>query len=132
MNTGPARRLLTGAMLAMLLAGSAGAVGFVNDRNGWLGLTEEAKAAYVQGLNDSLNHVFVDDNLVEALAKRGRTMCLAERQETAATLATRITAAYGDDRFATFSPTAIYILNLGEICRGYINRERAQFGLGPV
>ena len=33
-----------------------------------MALTAEAKAAYVQGLNDSLNYVFVDDTLVNALA----------------------------------------------------------------
>ena len=110
----------------------ANAVGFVNDRAGWMALTEEAKDAYVQGMNDSLNYVFVDDTLVEALAKRGRTICLADQQVNAAKLAERITAAYGDPRFESFSPTALYILNIGEICRSYINRERANFGLGPT
>ena len=129
----PLLRSLIGfaAMVSVPLA-SANAVGFVNDRNGWMALTEEAKAAYVQGMNDSLNYVFVDDTLVEALAKRGRTMCLADQQVNAAKLAERITAAYSDPRFANYAPTAIYILNLGEICRSYINRERANFGLGPA
>ncbi len=122
-----------GAFAAFLafLATPAAAEGFVNTRGGWLALTPEAKAAYVQGLNDSLNYYFVDDSLTEALAKRGRTRCLIEQRVTAAILAAQITAAYEDERFARFSPVAVYILKIGELCRPYINRERQEYGLGP-
>jgi hypothetical protein len=107
------------------------AEGFVNTRAGWLALTTEAKAAYVQGMNDSLNYTFVDDSLAEGLAKRGRTQCLIEQRITAAALAAQITAAYEEPQFNRFSPVAVYILKIGELCRPYINRERAEFGLGP-
>lgn len=119
------------ALFAATLATPAAAEGFVNTRAGWLALTPEAKSAYVQGLNDSLNYTYVDDSLAEALAKRGRTRCLVEQRVTAAVLAAQITAAYEEEEFARFSPVAVYILKIGELCRPYINRERADFGLGP-
>ncbi len=119
------------AAMAMTLPGPAAAEGFINTRNGWLALTAEGKAAYVQGLNDSLNYFYVDDTLTEALAKRGRTQCLVEQRITAAVLSAQITAAYEDAQFSRFSPVAVYILKIGELCRPYINRERAEFGLGP-
>lgn len=128
------KRLAPGGLLASLalaLATPAAAEGFVNTRAGWLALSAEAKSAYVQGLNDSLNYSYVDDSLTEALAKRGRTHCLVEQRVTAAVLAAQITAAYEDEQFARFSPVAVYILKIGELCRPYINRERADFGLGP-
>lgn len=121
-----------GAGIVLLLAMPAGAEGFVNTRAGWLALTSEAKSAYVQGLNDSLNYSYVDDSLTEALAKRGRTRCLVEQRVTAAVLAAQISAAYEEEQFARFSPVAVYILKIGELCRPYINRERADFGLGPI
>ncbi len=109
----------------------AAAEGFVNTRGGWLALTPEAKAAYVQGLNDSLNYSYVDDSLVEALAKRGRTRCLIEQRVTAAVLAAQISSAYEQPQFERMSPVAVYIIKIGELCRPYINRERQEFGLGP-
>lgn len=119
------------ASCAAALPLPASAEGFVNTRGGWMALTAEAKAAYVQGLNDSLNYTFVDDSLTEALAKRGRTRCLIEQRVTAAVLSAQISAAYEEAQFERFSPVAVYILKIGELCRPYINRERQEFGLGP-
>jgi hypothetical protein len=117
--------------LALGLAAPAAAEGFVNTRAGWLALTPEARAAYVQGLNDSLNFIFADDTLVEALAKRGRTRCLIEQGATAAGLAAQMSAAYDEPQYFNSSPVAVYILKLGEVCRPYINRERQEYGLAP-
>ncbi|MEO5706716.1 MAG: hypothetical protein ABIT10_12440 [Alteraurantiacibacter sp.] len=119
------------AALLATLAQPTQAEGFVNTRAGWLALTAEAKAAYVQGLNDSLNYFFVDDTLIEALAKRGRTRCLIEQRATAAGLAAQITAAYDQPQYMTAAPVAVYVLKVGELCRPYINRERQEFGLAP-
>jgi hypothetical protein len=127
-----ARLLVAATAIGALAVSPAAGVGFVNGKNQWLALTPEAKAAYVQGLNDSINYVFVDDSLVEALSKRGRTKCLAATQTTAAVLADRITTTYQEDRFAGYSPTAIYIIRMTELCRPYINEERQAFGLGPI
>lgn len=118
------------AICAMAVSQPVEAEGFVNTRGGWLALTPEAKAAYVQGLNDSLNYFFVDDSLTEALAKRGRTRCLIEQRVTAAVLAAQITTAYDEVQYERFSPVAVYILQIGQLCRPYINRERQEFGLG--
>lgn len=126
-----ARGMLAAAALLGVATVPAHAEGFVNTRAGWLSLTPEAKAAYVQGLNDSLNYFFVDDSLIEALAKRGRTICLIEQRATAAGLAAQITAAYDQPQYATASPVAVYVLKIGELCRPYINRERQEFGLAP-
>lgn len=122
---------MTAAVLAVALPAPATAEGFVNTRGGWQALTPEARAAYVQGLNDSLNFFFSDDTLIEALAKRGRTRCLIEQGATAAGLAAQISAAYDEPQYFNSSPVAVYILKIGELCRPYINRERQEYGLAP-
>lgn len=125
------RFVLAGIAASLMQPSPAAAEGFVNTRGGWLALTPEAKAAYVQGLNDALNYSYVDDSLVEALAKRGRTRCLIEQRVTAAVLAAQISSAYEQAQFERMSPVAVYIIKIGELCRPYINRERQEFGLGP-
>ena len=120
------------AIAATVAPVSAGAAGYVNNRAGWYALTKEAKIGYAQGLNDSLNYVFTDDTLSEALIKRGRTLCLVEQKTTAAGLADQITSTYKDDRFANVAPTAIYILRMAEVCKTNINAVRLEYGLGPL
>lgn len=128
---GRRKGMVAAAALLFATASPAQAGGFVNTRAGWLALTPEAKAAYVQGLNDSLNYFFVDDSLIEALAKRGRTRCLIEQRATASGLAAQMTAVYDQPQYATASPVAVYVLKIGDLCRPYINRERQEFGLAP-
>lgn len=123
--------LMLAAIAAAIVPGEAQA-GYVNTGGQWLALTPEQRAGYVQGLNDSLNFVFSDDSLVNALAKQGRTKCLAAQKTTSAILADRITTAYRDPRFARLAPTGVYIVKMQEVCRAYINDERARFGLGAV
>ena len=129
----PNRLPACAALLLSCLAVPDGAMaaGYVNERAGWQALTPEARIGYVQGLNDSLNYTFVDDTLVAALAKRGRTMCLAAQKTTAAQLSELITIAYRSPQNAGLAPSAIYILRMGDICRDQINRARQDFGLGP-
>ncbi|MFC3173988.1 hypothetical protein ACFOD9_06990 [Novosphingobium bradum] len=117
---------------ALLGAAPAQAAGFVNSRAEWMALSLEARGAYVQGLNDSLNYVFVDDSLINALAKAGRTKCLIERRITAAALVEGIDSDYRQEQFAGLAPAAIYILRMQEICRFHINQKRAEMGLGPM
>lgn len=126
-------RLAAGALaLGPALSGPAEAAGFVNDRTAWQALTPEARIGYVQGLNDSLNYTFVDDTLVAALAKRGRTACLVQQRTTAAQLSELITIAYRSPQNAPLAPSAIYILRMTDICREFINKARQDFGLGPA
>lgn len=113
-------------------ATTAHALGFVNNRSEWTALSREARVGYVEGLNDSLNYTFVDDTLVNALAKRGRTQCLVERGITAARLAELITIAYRSEQNANLAPAALYVLRITDICRDTINRARQDFGLGPL
>lgn len=115
-----------------VLPGSALAGGYVNDRAGWQALTPEARLGYVQGLNDSLNYTFLDDTLVNALSKRGRTACLVAQKTTSAKLSELITIAYRSEQNAFVAPSAIYILRMTDICREHINRARQEFGLGPL
>ena len=128
----PIRKIVTLAGVAALLLPAAAQAGYVNDRRGWLALTPEARAGYVQGLNDSLNYIFSDDTLPNALAKKARSQCLSAQKTTAAILADRITTFYRDDRYASLAPTAVYIIKMQETCRSYINDQRAQFGLGQI
>lgn len=120
------------ASLFLLPATPALSTGFVSNREGWLALSPEARLGYVQALNDSLNYTFLDDTLVNALSKRGRTACLIEKKTNAAQLSELITIAYRSESNARFAPQAIYILKMTDICREYINRERQGFGLGPL
>ena len=119
------------AICSISLASQVLAAGYVNDRQAWFSMAPEARAGYVQGLNDSLNYVFVDDTLAEGLAKSGRTKCLIDLKLDAATIADRMSFVYRDNRYAGYAPTAIYIFKMAEICKIYIDRERAAFGLGP-
>ena len=126
------RKVLWLAAGAAMLAPAAAQAGYVNNRDGWLRLPPDAKAGYVQGMNDSLNYIFSEDSLSNALAKKARIQCLAAQKTTSAILADRITTFYKDDRFASLAPTAVYIIKMQEVCRTYINDQRAQFGLGPI
>lgn len=120
------------AALASIMIPAVVHAGYVNDRRGWLALTPEARAGYVQGLNDSVNYIFTDDTLPTALAKKGRMKCLGDQRTTSAILADRITTGYNDQRFSGIAPTAMYIVKMQETCRSYINAERASFGLPPI
>ena len=127
------RGMMVGAALAAATvpAQALAANGYVNTSEAYLALTPESRAAYVQGLNDAINYIFVDDTLVAALAKRGRIECLVNMETNSSLLADRITMAYRDPKFMPLAPTAVYIIKMGEICRTYINAERVKFGLGP-
>jgi hypothetical protein len=120
------------AAIAALLAPVTAQAGYVNNRSGWLRLSAEARAGYVQGMNDSLNFIYSDDSLPSALLKKARTDCLSAQRTTSAILADRITTAYKDDRFENVAPTALYIIKMQEVCRSYINDQRTSFGLPPL
>jgi len=116
---------------ALAPAPAFAANGYVPDAAAYLALTPESRAAYVQGVNDAINYIFVDDTLVAALAKRGRIECLINMETNSSLLADRITMAYRDAKYKDLAPTAVYIIKMGEICRTYINAERVKYGLGP-
>ena len=122
---------LTTAALTAASPASAGG-GFINNGQGWTLLSPEAKAAYVQGLNDTANYIYVNDDLPTAIVKLARTRCIVEQKTTTAVLADRITTAYAKDpRLLSQPPLVIYIMRMGDVCRGIINEERARFSLPP-
>ena len=115
------------------LASQGHAAGFVNNGAGWLALPPDAKAAYVQALSDSANLIFVDDSLATAIVKLARTRCLVEQKTNAAILADRITMAYTKEpALGGVAPSIVYIMRMGDVCRQFINDERARFSLPPV
>ena len=129
MRAGMRKLGLIAAILATV-AQPAVATGFVNGRSQWQALTAEARIGYVQALNDSLNYVFADDSLAQALAKRGRTNCLVAQNMTALKLSELISIAYRNDRVAALPPSAVYLMQMSAICGEYINKARLDFGLG--
>lgn len=130
MNKAIAGALIFAAMTVSTVSTAAHAAGFVNDRTGWLGLSLEARLGYTQALNDSINYIYADDSLAEALAKKGRTNCLIQQKASAAILAERITATYKNDQYANLPPSAVYIISMAQVCAPYINQARLEFGLG--
>jgi hypothetical protein len=129
-------RFVTGLVSAGLLAvcsmpGSA--AGFVNNGKAWLALPPDGKAAYAQGLNDSVNFIYVNDDLATAIVKLARTRCLVEQKMTAAVVADRITTAYTKEpNLINQPPLFIYVAKMGMVCREFINQERARYSLPPV
>jgi len=112
---------------------TATASGFVNDGPSWLKMPPGAQAAYIQGVNDSSNFVYVNDDLATATVKLARTRCLIEQKITATMLASQITATYNANRSSTNQPPlAIYVLLMSGNCKNYINQERGRMGLPPI
>lgn len=115
-----------------LFASAATAAGFINNGAAWMQMSPDAKAAYIQGINDASNFLFINDDLPTALVKLARTRCLIEQKTTAAILSDRITTAYTKDAsFANLPPNVVYIAKMAIVCHEYINQERNRIGLPP-
>ncbi|HNI73697.1 MAG TPA: hypothetical protein PLX65_09255 [Accumulibacter sp.] len=125
------KSLALSALATMISAQPALSAGYVNNRASWQSLSSEAKIGYAQAINDSLNYVFADDSLAEALGKQGRITCLIANKITAAQLADRISDTYKDDRYEALAPSAVYIIRMTQECRQFINKARMDFGLAP-
>ena len=123
------------AIVAALAASATGAEarGFLNTANNWEAMPAEARAAYVQGLNDSANFIFINDDLATAVLKVARTRCLIEHKTTAASLADALTNLYVNNRqFANQPPIVVYVAFMGATCKGIINQERERLELPPI
>jgi hypothetical protein len=118
-------------MLALALPTEVSAAGYVRDRDTWMALSPEAKIGYAEALSDSLNLIFADDTLAQALAKQGRLTCLISNKITGNALADIMTKAYSDNRFAQLAPSAVYIIKITAECHDYIDKARLAYGLGP-
>lgn len=122
-------------LAALMIAETHGAsaTGFVNNGNTWESLSADSQAAYIQGLNDSANFIFVNDDLATAIVKLARTRCLIEHKTTAASLAATITNVYLVDKSRKNEPPiAIYVYVMGAVCKDIINQERGRLGLPPT
>ena len=116
--------------LAMVWSAPCFAGGFVNSGAAWIALSPDAKAAYVQGLNDGMNVILPTDDLAIAITKVARTRCLAEQRTTSAVLADRITQGYASVPGLKGQPPAVvYLARMFLACRDIINQERDRFGL---
>ena len=132
MTNGSGRLLLL--MSALVMSGTAAhASGFVNDGIAWQKMSTDSQAAYIQGINDASNFIYLNDDLATATIKLARTRCLIEQKSTAAVLAFQISSAYAANRAALSQPPlAVYVMIMTGNCRNYINQERARLGLPPT
>ena len=121
------------ACLAALPGGAAlASAGYINNADQWNRLSPAEKAAYVQGLNDTANFVFVNDDLATGLVKAARTRCLIQTKMAPNMLSDVITAAYAKTpALHSQPPMIVYVARLAEICRPIINEERVRIGLPP-
>ncbi len=127
------RRVLATALLLAAAAQPAAAGGFVNSGDVWERMSPEIQTAYIQGVNDAANLIFVNDDLATAIVKVARTRCLIEHKTTAANLATEVTNVYVNNKAMMKEPPfAIYIYVMGATCKDIINQERGRMGLPPV
>lgn len=108
----------------------AQARGYVVNGQGWMRMSPQERVAYVQGLNDSVNHPYVDDDLETAVVKYARTRCLIELKIAPNVLSDVITNGYGQrPEMMRETPLFVYVVRLSDICKRFITEERAKMGL---
>lgn len=124
---------IIGASVALLASSGAwAAAGYVNNADQWGKLSPAEKAAYVQGLNDTANFVFTNDDLQTGIVKAARTRCLIQTKMAPNLLSDVITSAYEKTpQLRGQPPMVVYIARLADVCRGIINEDRARYGLPP-
>ena len=104
--------------------------GYIVDGQGWMNLAPAERVAYAQGLNDTVNFPYTNDDLDTAVVKYARTRCLLETKTAPNILADVITNCYTKNpALMKQSPLYVYVVRLNEICRITINEERAKMGL---
>jgi len=129
-------RVKIAMLVASLVSGVVGssaalaAAGYVNNADQWAKLNPAEKVGYVQGLNDTANFVYTNDDLQTGIVKAARTRCLLQTKMAPNLLSDVITSAYDKNPpLRSQPPAVIYITRLSEICRSIINEDRARFGL---
>lgn len=133
----PARTFLSAAIcfasLVLAIPGQpaqAAPRGYIVDGQGWMNLTPPERVAYAQGMNDTVNFPYTNDDLDTAVVKYARTRCLLETRTAPNILADIITNGYTKNpQLMKQSPLYVYVVRLNEICRVTINEERAKMGL---
>jgi len=135
MSRNTLRALAAAASLGLAAASGEAdaAAGYVNNAEQWQKLSPAEKAAYVQGLNDTANYVFLNDDLATGLVKAARTRCLIQTKMLPNFLSDVITSAYDKTpALRNQPPMIVYISRLAEICKPIINDERTRIGLPPL
>lgn len=134
------QQLLKRAAAVLVMAAGLGAAGtalasagYVNNAEQWAKLNPAERAAYVQGVNDTSNFVYLNDDLATGIVKAARTRCLIQTKMAPNLLSDVITTAYDKTpQLRSQPPMVVYLSRLSEICRPVINEERARFGLPPI
>ena len=125
-----------GLALALGLGAASSAwasAGYVNNAEQWSKLNPAERAAYAQGVNDTVNFVYLNDDLATGIIKAARTRCLIQTKMAPNLLSDVITTAYDKTpQLRNQPPMVVYLSRLTEICRPVINEERARFGLPPT
>lgn len=126
-------RLSLAVAACTLAAGPAFAsAGYVNNGDQWAKMSPQERVAYVQGLNDTANFTFANDDLATGVVKAGRTKCLIQTKMAPNMLADVITNAYDKNpQLKGAPPYVVYIQRLADICRPVINQTRVDMGLPP-
>ena len=127
-------RVLTAALALTGLGASTSAFaqarGYVVNGQGWMRMAPQERVAYVQGLNDSVNHPYVNDDLETAVVKYARTRCLIELKIAPNMLSDVITNGYNQrTEMMRETPLFVYVVRLSDICKRFIAEERAKMGL---
>lgn len=95
-----------------------------------MAMSPQQRVAYIQGLNDSINFPYTNDDLETAITKYGRTRCLLETKTSPNILADIITTGYTrQPELMRQPPLFVYVVRLRDICRTIINEERTKLGL---
>lgn len=121
-----------GALAVLTAQPAIAAAGYVNNADQWAKMSPQEKAAYVQGLNDSANFTFANDDLATGVVKTGRTRCLQQTKMAPNMLSDVITSAYEKNpQLRAAPPFVVYVQRLNDICRPVINQTRVEMGLPP-
>ncbi len=124
--------ICTASLALVLFAAPANAAsrGYIVNGEGWMNLSPPERVAYAQGMNDTVNFPYTNDDLDTAVVKYARTRCLLETRTAPNILADIITTGYTKNpQLMKQSPLYVYVVRLNEICRTIINEERAKMGL---
>lgn len=122
--------LWTLPFLALAPAPAHAGSGYINDGDTWLKLTPVERAAYIQGVNDTANFTFINDDAGTLVLKYARTRCMIDMKMTPNILADVVTTAYTKSpELKSQPPYFVYVTRLQDICRNTINQERLRLGL---
>lgn len=118
------------AAALLVLAGPARA-GFIENRAGWLNLTQSERVGYAMGLHDGLLLYSRGDKAEEALV-RGGIKCFQALGIDSSAIMEMINKGYRDNVSDWGEPPMKFVVMArATLCRSYINDKRVELGLKP-